>query len=212
MTARSESPHIQRMAPHYLRADAGGVNQKARERHVTYAELTEAVVPCRPKCACTLAYTPTSTVKKPAEQCCLRTVRTTHNPLILGSNPSGPSLRAKTDSKPIPPGVRKVHKQKFTSDGHRTRNPSLRRGRTIHVTTICGCQTTIMNPDGCRKVLGIIAELLADSTGTELPDTTKRNELLSGFRIYATKAFWGESPIWCNLRGRSTEMLAPRNT
>ena len=44
------------------------------------------------KFAYTLAYTPASTVKKPAENGCKRTVKTTHNPLVLGSNPSGPSL------------------------------------------------------------------------------------------------------------------------
>ena len=65
-----------------------------------------------------------------------------------------------------------------------------------------------MNSVGSGKVFRTLAELLDDSTGSELPDTTNRDELLSGFRVYVTKAFWGESRIWRSLRGRSRKMLA----
>ena len=70
------------MAQHYLRADAGGVKQNVRERYLNYAELTEAAAPRSGKCAYKLAYAPSSTTKKPAEKGRLRTVQTTHNPLV----------------------------------------------------------------------------------------------------------------------------------
>ncbi len=54
-----------------------------------------------PKSAYTLACTPQIGVYKLLKNILYISIRTSHNPLVLGSNPSGPSLPAKTDSQPI---------------------------------------------------------------------------------------------------------------
>ena len=65
------------------------------------AEERAFTLPLSRKYAYTLAYTPALTAKKPAENSCIRLLQATHNPLVLGSNPSGPSFRARAGSQAI---------------------------------------------------------------------------------------------------------------
>jgi len=92
---RHRQPFETKISPHAIRIEKGSINGFLKVSRLGEIPVKITIF------THTFSYTPLSDTCKSLMANRDRSVQSSHNPLVLDSNPSGPSLSPKTDSRPI---------------------------------------------------------------------------------------------------------------